>query len=138
MVKKILVLCTGNSCRSQIAHGYLQFFGGNNVEVYGAGVEMHGVNPIAIGVMAEDGVDISKHTSNLIDEYMKIDFDLILTVCDSAKESCPYFPSTAKTIHYSFEDPAKVSGTANEVIAGFRRIRDEVKRYSIQLIKEGL
>lgn len=136
MTKKVLVLCTGNSCRSQMAHGYLQFFGGDKVEVYGAGIETHGVNPIAVGVMNEDGVDITKHTSNHIDEYMDIDFDLILTVCDSAKESCPYFPSSAKTIHHSFEDPAKVSGTANEVIASFRRIRDEIKSYTNYLLKE--
>lgn len=136
MKKKILVLCTGNSCRSQMAHGYLQHFGGDKVEVYGAGVETHGVNPIAIGVMAEDGVDIAKHTSNLVDEYMDINFDLVFTVCDNAKETCPYFPTSAKTIHHSFEDPAKVSGTANEVIASFRKIRNEIKEYSKELLSK--
>ena len=138
VAKKILVLCTGNSCRSQMAHGYLQNIGGDKVTVYGAGIETHGVNPIVIGVMAEDGVDISKYTSNHIDDYMDIKFDLILTVCDSAKETCPYFPSSAKMVHHSFEDPAGVSGTANEVIASFRRIRDEIKAYSHEFLVANL
>lgn len=131
---KILVLCTGNSCRSQMAQGYLTHFGGDKVEVYSAGIETHGVNPIAIGVMAEDGVDISRHTSNHIDEYMDIEFDLIFTVCDHAKETCPYFPSSAKTIHHSFNDPAEAVGTAKQVIASFRKVRDEIKEYCKQLL----
>ena len=102
MKKKILVLCTGNSCRSQIAHGYLQKFAGENAEVYSAGVETHGVNPRAIATMKEDGIDISSHTSNNVDEYTHIDFDYIITVCDNAKERCPYFPSSAKRFHYNF------------------------------------
>ena len=133
-MKKVLVLCTGNSCRSQMAHGYLAYFGKGEVEVYSAGVETHGVNPIAVGVMNEDGVDITKNTSNHIDEYMDIEFDLVLTVCDSAKESCPYFPSTAKMIHHSFQDPAYAKGTANEVIANFREVRDLIKMYCKELV----
>ena len=128
-MKKLLVLCTGNSCRSQMAHGYFQHFGKGEWEVYSAGVETHGVNPIAIGVMAEDGIDISDHTSNHVDEYADIEFDVVLTVCDSAKERCPFFPAKIKRIHHSFEDPAQVSGTASEVIQSFRRIRDEIKAY---------
>lgn len=135
-MKKILVLCTGNSCRSQMAHGYLQHFGGDKVTVYGAGVETHGVNPFAIGVMAEDGVNIANHTSNLIDDYMDIEFDLIITVCDHAKETCPYFPSSAKTIHHSFSDPSQKSGTAKELIQAFRNTRDEIKAFSQKLISE--
>ena len=94
--QKILVLCTGNSCRSQMAHGYLQHFGAERVAVFSAGVETHGVNPKAIAAMAEDGIDISAHTSNNLTEYQSIPFDFIITVCDNAKERCPYFPGTAK------------------------------------------
>ena len=90
-VKKILVLCTGNSCRSQIAEGYLRHFAGNSAQIYSAGVETHGVNSTAIAIMAEDGIDISGHSSNNIDEYFEIDFDYIITVCDNAKENCPFF-----------------------------------------------
>ena len=101
-MKRILVLCTGNSCRSQMAHGYLQHFAGKEVEVYSAGVETHGVNPRAIATMKEDGIDISHHTSNNVEEYQNIDFDLIITVCDHAKERCPYFPGKAERLHYNF------------------------------------
>jgi len=106
-MKNILVLCTGNSCRSQIAEGYLRHYGGESANVYSAGVETHGVNPRAISIMNEVGIDISKHTSNHVDEYANIDFDFIITVCDNAKERCPYFPSKAERFHYNFPDPAK-------------------------------
>jgi arsenate reductase (thioredoxin) len=98
-MKKILVLCTGNSCRSQIAEGYLQHFAGDKASVYSAGIETHGVNPRAIATMKEDGIDISAHTSNNIDEYRAIDFDFVITVCDNAKERCPYFPTKAQLFH---------------------------------------
>src|ERR1044071_873434 len=88
-MKKILVLCTGNSCRSQIAEGYLRYFSGEKADIYSAGIETHGVNPRAIATMLEDGIDISGHTSNNVDEYRDIAFDYVLTVCDNAKESCP-------------------------------------------------
>ncbi|MET0760222.1 MAG: arsenate reductase ArsC, partial [Flavobacterium sp.] len=135
-MKKILVLCTGNSCRSQMAHGYLQHFGKDKVQVYSAGVEVHGLNPFAVGIMAEDGIDISKHTSNHVDEYKDIDFDFdyVITVCDNAKEACPFFPTKTKTIHHSFEDPSKASGTAKELIAEFRKVRDEIKEFSKEFI----
>jgi arsenate reductase len=129
-MKKILVLCTGNSCRSQMAHGYLQHFGKNEVQIYSAGVEIHGLNPFAVGIMAEDDIDISKHTSNHVDEYQDITFDYVITVCDNAKEACPFFPTKTKTIHHSFEDPSKSSGTAKELIAEFRKVRDEIKDFS--------
>lgn len=129
MKKKILVLCTGNSCRSQIAHGYLQLFGGDKVEVYSAGVETHGVNPKAIATMKADGVDISAHTSNNVLEYQGIDFDFVITVCDNAKERCPYFPSKAAKFHYNFPDPAKAIGTEEEIKNEFGRVRNLIKKY---------
>lgn len=134
MKKKILVLCTGNSCRSQIAHGYLQKFAGENAEVYSAGVETHGVNPRAIATMKEDGIDISSHTSNNVDEYTHIDFDYIITVCDNAKERCPYFPSSAKRFHYNFPDPAKATGTEEEISGQFRNVREQIKQYAEEFI----
>lgn len=129
MKKNILVLCTGNSCRSQLAEGYLRYFHGDNANVYSAGVETHGVNPRAIATMKEDGLDISAHTSNHVDDYLHIPFDLILTVCDHASERCPIFPSSAKRIHYNFPDPAKATGTEAEITAAFRQVRDEIKSF---------
>lgn len=126
---RILVLCTGNSCRSQMAHGYLQHFAGTRAEVFSAGVETHGVNPRAIAVMKEDGVDISHHTSNNVDEYRDVVFDHVITVCDNAKERCPWFPTTAQKHHHNFTDPAKVTGTEEEIMRAFRQVRDEIKAY---------
>ena len=126
---RILVLCTGNSCRSQMAHGYLQHFAGTRAEVYSAGVETHGVNPRAIAVMKEDGVDISHHTSNNVDDYRDVAFDHVITVCDNAKERCPWFPTTAQKHHHNFTDPAKVTGTEEEIMRAFRAVRDEIKAY---------
>ena len=128
-MKKILVLCTGNSCRSQMAEGYLKKFAGSDAEVYSAGVETHGLNPRAVQVMNEDGVDISHHTSNNISEYRDINFDYVITVCDSAKERCPVFPSTAKQFHYDFPDPAKAKGTEEEILSEFRKVREQIKAY---------
>ena len=130
MMKKVLILCTGNSCRSQMAEGYLRLFAGDKAEVFSAGIETHGVNPQAIAVMKEDGVDISGHTSNNIDEYRDIDFDFVITVCDNAKERCPYFPSKAKKFHQNFPDPAKAVGSEDEVMEEFRRVRGEIKEWS--------
>ena len=121
-MKRILILCTGNSCRSQIAEGFLRHFADNNTEVYSAGVETHGVNPRAIQVMKEDGIDISHQTSNNINEYINIDFDFVITVCDNAKERCPFFPSHAKKFHYNFPDPAKAIGTEEEIMQQFRDV----------------
>lgn len=137
-MKKILVLCTGNSCRSQIAEGYLRRFSGDKAVVYSAGVETHGVNPKAIKIMAEDGIDISDHTSNNIDEYTKIDFDFVITVCDNAKERCPYFPTNAKKFHHNFPDPAKASGSDEEVKAEFRAVREMIKEYCENFVKANL
>lgn len=136
--KNILVLCTGNSCRSQIAHGYLQKFTSNRAHVYSAGVETHGVNPKAIATMAEDGIDISHHTSNHVDEYNQIDFDFVITVCDNAKEKCPWFPSNAQKFHYNFPDPAKFTGSEEEVKAEFARVRDMIKNYCQNWVQENI
>ncbi len=128
-MKNILVLCTGNSCRSQIADGYLKYFAQGKANVYSAGVETHGVNPRAIAVMKEDGIDISQNTSNNVDEYLDIEFDFVITVCDNAKERCPYFPTNAQKFHYNFPDPAKAVGTEDEVMDEFRRVRGMIKEY---------
>lgn len=134
-MKKILVLCTGNSCRSQIAEGYLRLFAAGRADIYSAGIETHGVNPRAVQVMMEDGVDISAHTSNHIDEYRHLDFDLVLTVCDHAREQCPYFPTTAQKVHHNFPDPAKAKGTEAEIMAEFRVVRDEIRGYCAGLME---
>lgn len=138
MSKKILVLCTGNSCRSQIAEGYLRHFANGNTEVYSAGVETHGVNPKAIAIMQEDGIDISKHTSNNIDEYYDIDFDFVITVCDNAKERCPFFPYKAKKFHHNFPDPAKATGTEEEINEQFREVRQQIKEFCRQFVADNL
>ncbi|WP_309642053.1 arsenate reductase ArsC [Flavobacterium sp.] len=137
-MKKILVLCTGNSCRSQIAEGYLRHFANGKAIVFSAGIETHGVNPKAIAVMQEDGIDISNHTSNHIDEYSQIDFDFVITVCDNAKEHCPFFPTKAKKFHYNFPDPAKATGTEEEILNQFRIVRQMIEEYSQQFITENL
>jgi arsenate reductase len=134
----VLVLCTGNSCRSQLAEGYLRYFAGNKAAIFSAGIEMHGVNPRAIATMKEDGIDISTHTSNHVDEYADINFDYIITVCDNAKEACPVFPSTAKQFHYNFPDPAKAQGTEEEIAAQFREVREMIKNYSKDFIANNL
>jgi arsenate reductase len=136
--KKILVLCTGNSCRSQIAEGYLRHFANGKADIYSAGVEAHGVNPKAIATMKEDNIDISSHTSNNIDEYRNIDFDFVITVCDNAKERCPFFPSKAKKLHQNFSDPAKATGTDEEIREQFRQVREQIKNYSQQFAADNL
>ncbi len=137
-MKKILVLCTGNSCRSQIAEGYLRHFAGDKAIVMSAGVETHGVNPRAIATMKADGIDISGHTSNNITEYVGVDFDFVITVCDNAKERCPFFPSNAQKFHYNFPDPAKAEGTEAEIEQSFASVRDMIKKYSFNFIKENI
>lgn len=137
-MKKVLVLCTGNSCRSQIAEGYLRYFAGDIAVIYSAGVETHGVNPKAIQVMKEDGIDISGHTSNNIDEYYDIDFDFVITVCDNAKENCPFFPTKALKFHQNFPDPAKAAGNDEEIMNEFRSVRDMIREYSRKFIAENL
>ncbi|MFD1145385.1 arsenate reductase ArsC [Larkinella insperata] len=137
-MKRILVLCTGNSARSQMAEGYLQHFAGTRAEVFSAGVAPHGVNPLSVQVMAEDGIDISHHTSNHVDEYTAIDFDYVITVCDNAREQCPYFPSSAergdaRRIHQSFPDPGVATPGHQpgiNALTSFRQVRDQIKAFS--------
>lgn len=136
MTKKVLALCTGNSCRSQIAEGYLRYFAEQKAEIFSAGVETHGVNPKAIETMKEDGIDISHHTSNNIDEYRNIDFDFVITVCDNAKERCPFFPTKAQKFHYNFPDPAKATGSDDEISEEFRKVRQQIKEYCEKFVAE--
>jgi arsenate reductase len=137
-MKNILVLCTGNSCRSQLAEGYLRLFAGDKAAIYSAGIETHGVNPKAILVMAEDHVDISRHTSNYVDEYMDVLFDYVITVCDNASEACPFFPGKTERFHQNFPDPAKATGTPEEVMAEFRRVRDMIKVFAADFVQKHL
>jgi arsenate reductase len=137
-MKNILVLCTGNSCRSQLAEGYLKHFAGDKANVYSAGVETHGVNPKAIATMQKDGIDISNHTSNNILEYTGIEFDYVITVCDNAKERCPFFPTKAQKFHYNFPDPAKATGTEQEIEAAFDSVRNLIKDYCSDFVKNNL
>jgi arsenate reductase len=131
---KILVLCTGNSCRSQMAEGYLRHFAGDAAAIYSAGVETHGVNPRAVLSMQEDGIDIRQHTSNHIDEYRTIAFDFVITVCDHAREVCPWFPNNAKQYHQSFPDPAKATGSESEIMEAFRNTRELIKAYCREFV----
>ncbi|MEZ4793140.1 MAG: arsenate reductase ArsC [Gelidibacter sp.] len=134
--KTILVLCTGNSCRSQMAHGYLKKMAKGKATIYSAGIETHGLNPGAVSIMAEDGIDISNHTSNHLDDYARIDFDYILTVCDHANENCPLIPSkNAVRLHHNFFDPSKVKGTDDEKHQAFLKARDEIKVYCEGFVK---
>ena len=133
----ILVLCTGNSCRSQMAHGYLEDFLHGNANVYSAGIETHGLNPGAVAIMKEDDIDISGHTSNHVDEYEGIEWDYIITVCDHAKENCPFIPSKKATrLHHNFSDPSKATGTEEQIHQAFVDTREEIKAYVYDLIKE--
>jgi arsenate reductase len=135
-MKNILVLCTGNSCRSQIAHGFLAAMTAGKAHVYSAGVETHGVNPKAIATMKEIGIDISHHSSNNITEYLDVNFDYVITVCDNAKERCPYFPTKAVKLHYNFPDPAKAIGREDEINEQFRSVRTMIKTYCEKFVEE--
>lgn len=137
-MKKILVLCTGNSCRSQMAQGYLQKFAGSRAEIYSAGVVAHGLNPRTVEVMAEDDVDISHHTSDKAETYTGEKFDFIITVCDHAKENCPYFPGEAVRLHHNFADPADATGSQEDILITYRKVRDEIKIFSKQFVEERL
>ena len=119
-MSKILVLCTGNSCRSQMAEGWLNYLTSGEFQVFSAGTNPEQVNPYAIKVMLEVGIDISKHSSSHIDEYINIDYDYVFTVCDNAKEICPIFPNAKMLLHQSFADPAAVKGSEDEFIQQYR------------------
>ncbi len=125
---KLLILCTGNSCRSQMAEGLLLSFS-SNTKLYSAGTKPEKVNPFAIKAMAEIGIDISKNTSNHVDEYVNIDFDYVFTVCNNAKEICPIYPKAKQMIHHSFTDPADATGTEQEQLKVYVRVRNQLSDY---------
>ncbi|HHB76044.1 MAG TPA: arsenate reductase ArsC [Desulfobulbus sp.] len=129
---KVLFLCTGNSCRSQMAEGWAKHLKGDTIAAWSAGIEKHGMNKRAIQVMTEAGVDISGHHSKLISELDEQDFDYVVTVCDNAHESCPLFPGKAKIIHKGFDDPPRLAAettTEEEALQQYRRVRDEIRDF---------
>jgi|TARA_B110000438_G_scaffold5919_2_gene5922 arsenate reductase len=135
-MKNILILCTGNSCRSQIVHGYLSKMLKHKANVYSAGIETHGLNENAVKSMARDGIDISSHTSNNLKEYDKIDFAFIITVCNDANENCPFFPSKkSKRIHKNFLDPSKINDSKN-IEKDFDDCRNKIKKFSLKFKKD--
>ncbi len=129
---KVLFLCTGNSCRSQMAEGWTRRLKGDVIEPYSAGIETHGLNPKAVQVMAEAGVDISNHRSKHLEELRDVAFDYVVTVCDNANESCPVFPGEVKRLHVSFDDPPRLARSAKleeEALGHYRRVRDEIRAF---------
>lgn len=128
-MKKVLILCTGNSARSQMAEGLLRHIGEGEFEVESAGTKPSIVRPEAIQAMREIGIDISGHRSKSVDDFAGQKFDFVITVCDNAKENCPYFPAQTKLIHHSFDDPAAIEGDKESRLQAFRRVRDEIKEY---------
>ncbi|HUU49522.1 MAG TPA: arsenate reductase ArsC [Nitrospinota bacterium] len=134
--KRILFLCTGNSCRSQMAEGFLRSYAGSEFDVFSAGTDPKELNPLAVGVMKERAVDISGQRSESVDEFKKERFDYIITVCDRAKEICPFFSGKTERIHWSFEDPASAKGSEKERIDVFRSVRDEIDESIISFLKD--
>ena len=134
---KVLFLCTGNACRSQMAEGWARHLKSDVIEAYSGGVWPVGVSSRAIQVMAEAGVDISSHTSDHVDDFLEIDFDYVITLCDNARESCPIFSGKAKLIHNPFEDPTFVVGSTDEIMAAFRRTRDLIREF-VETLPESL
>lgn len=128
-LKKVLFICTHNSARSHIAEGLLNHYGGNLYEAKSAGTEATAVNPFSIKVMEEIGIDMSGHYSKTLDNFLADDFDYVITVCDRAKEACPYFPGGKNIIHKGFEDPSVAQGSNEEIEAVFRRVRDEIMEW---------
>jgi arsenate reductase len=135
--KKVLVLCTGNSCRSQMGEGWLRHDLGDRVEAFSAGTRPSFVHPRAIEVMAEAGVDLSSHASKSVESLKAIPFDLVVTVCDSAREACPVFPGARRTVHHAFEDPAH-AGSGDDALPIFRRVRDEIRDVLVPLVAREL
>ena len=128
----ILFLCTGNSCRSQMAEGWARALKSDVIEAYSAGIETHGLNPLAVKVMAEAGVDISRHRSKHVEELKNISFDYVITVCDHAHESCPWFPGRTRVVHVGFDDPPRLAKTAKseeEALNHYHRVRDEIRAF---------
>ena len=129
MSKKILILCTGNSARSQMAEGLLKYICQNKYEVFSAGTKPSIVRPEAIKVLREIGINITNNRSKSVDEFVNQEIDYVFTICDNAKENCPYFPAKTKLIHHSFVDPAEIEGDEDTRLAAFRQVRDEIKKY---------
>jgi arsenate reductase len=125
--QRVLFLCTHNSARSQMAEGFLRSFAGDRFDAQSAGTQKTSVHPLAIRVMAERGVDISEHTSTVLTESMQTSVDYLITVCDDANEHCPFVPCIRKRVHWSFEDPSRATGTDEERLAVFRRVRDQIE-----------
>jgi arsenate reductase (thioredoxin) len=136
MAKNILFLCTGNSCRSQMAEGYARHYGAGALAVQSAGIEAHGKNPRAIAAMAEDGLDISGQESTRVTDAMLAAADLVVTVCGHADEHCPVLPPGTRRIHWALPDPAKATGTEEEITAQFRAVRDDIKQRVCALIEQ--
>jgi arsenate reductase len=135
---KVLFLCTGNSCRSQMAEGLVNHDLDRQVKAFSAGIQPSRVNPRAIQVMNELGIDISHHRSKSVDEFADASFDLVITVCDNAAANCPMFPGNAEILHISFPDPAQATGTEEEILAAFRRVRDYLRGQLLPLLRERL
>jgi arsenate reductase len=136
MAQRVLILCTANSARSQMAEGLLRELGGENLEVFSAGSTPSKVNPYAIEAMKLRGIDISSHRSKSLQEFIKEPFDYVITVCDNAAETCPFFPGKAQRIHWSFPDPAAVEGNHEEVLASFVTVRDGLEEKFSDFVKE--
>jgi arsenate reductase len=133
---KVLFLCTGNSCRSQMAEGWARTLKPDTIEAYSAGIETHGLNPRAVQVMAEAGVDITGQKSQHVDELADVTLDYVVTVCDNAAASCPIFPGDARVVHQPFDDPPRLAQDAadeEEALAPYRRVRDEIRDYVASL-----
>ena len=137
-MKKVLILCTGNSCRSQMGDGWLKHLAGDRIEVYSAGTHPEPVNPYAVKVMKSSGIDISNYNSNLIDDYIDEAFDFVITVCDNAKERCPHFPNSSIKIHHSFIDPASAKGTDAEITLVYETVRDQIRDFLIKFIDQNI
>jgi arsenate reductase len=136
-MKNVLVICTGNSCRSQIAQAYLEIYSNpTKFKIYSAGVQTHGVHPNTIATMLEDGIDISHYTSNSVKEYIKVPFKYVLTVCDNAHKKCPYFPSSSIKLHNGFTDPTLATGTPEYIMQQYATVRQEIKTYIQQFVVE--
>jgi arsenate reductase (thioredoxin) len=133
-MKNILVLCTGNSCRSQMAEGWIRYYAGDEANVYSAGIEAHGLNSNAVRVMADALIDISKHKSKTINDLPETEFDYIITVCDKAREKCPYLPGKSVRLHKSFPDPALFYGTDEEILKLFADLRDQIEDYCFDFV----
>ena len=133
--KKVLFICTGNACRSQIAHGLLNDLASAHFEVFSAGSHPNKVHPISIAVMEEVGIDISKHTSDHIDDYINKDIDIVITVCDNANNACPLFPENTKRIHWSIDDPFRNWNFELNQLSTFRKTREEIKLRLLKFIQ---